>query len=611
MVSYINNNMKILWNFIINSIIINLINILYIQCTSPPIQISIGANSCKLNQSILGYDVNFKQLFKKIDSYYHIDDVTIGNETGHSIDFNICGGLKNYVCGRNKWVTNAVCFHNKDGSSKVIGLVDTGLMIYDGYEYVLTYKTKTQECQFGDKKIEETTKIKFACDPSIDKKQQGKAEFVSLVNCTYNLIFKTPLLCHQNDSLPNDAPAKSDAAKTEAPAKTTEKPTEAPKLPPCALNTSGHYYNLRELSSHSDHVWNATDDNGHVYFINVCYKLPTNISCAAHDSAVCRCNYDEKNALLCQDSLGTPDEPELKLGENNTLVLSYKNGGSHLCNNGLEAETRINFICGHNIGKPKFSQEIFDSKQCIFEFEWVTFVACPVDERDEPLKLKEDRYLIDDRFNIALDVKPLLTATFNVTETRIIKADHEDHKDEYVYVINLDGSNSQFSNGECAHSAVCQTKLNSNFQRDLGSHNTISYQLRGNELVIVLESTSKKQKCGKNLDRNVKTIIRMQCVSSAGLGQPKFHYESNDCDYIFTWETSYVCLEGYLLNNEYEDAHSSDEHNDVLVTKEHEHVEQHEHENVSKSSGTFWLGFLLFMFLVSICLFYYIKTDNR
>ncbi len=55
-----------------------------------------------------------------------------------------------------------------------------------------------------------------------------------------------------------------------------------------------------------------------------------------------------------------------------------------------------------------------------------------------------------------------------------------------------------------------------------------------------------------NKNKNVTSIIRLQCSSSAGLGEPHFAYESNDCDYVFNWETEIVCPKKFVDYFDYE-----------------------------------------------------------
>jgi len=113
-------------------------------------------------------------------------------------------------------------------------------------------------------------------------------------------------------------------------------------------------------------------------------------------------------------------------------------------------------------------------------------------------------------------------------------------------VVNL--KNPTVESTECSNAKrFVKPNLISTFHRNIGSISNIRFYLRGNELQIVTTSDSDK-KCGKNDRKNVTSVIMLQCSSSAGLGQPEFLYESNDCDYIFTWDTSLVCPSAFLTS---------------------------------------------------------------
>jgi hypothetical protein len=163
-------------------------------------------------------------------------------------------------------------------------------------------------------------------------------------------------------------------------------------------------------------------------------------------------------------------------------------------------------------------------------------MACPVNDRNDLLLDLNNGRLEDKRINALIDIQSLMNKTFNVNET--------ERSEKYIYVINL--SKPQFKDdSKCSKAAICQTKPNSDFKRDIGSIDSIQYYLKGHELQIVLTSTDPK-KCGKNKNKNVTSIIRLQCSSSAGLGEPYFVYESNDCDYVFNWETEIVCPKKFV-----------------------------------------------------------------
>ncbi len=225
---------------------------------------------------------------------------------------------------------------------------------------------------------------------------------------------------------------------------------------------------------------------------------------------------------------------ELSISSNGNLLLTYKDGKQDHCGKGTRAQTQITLKCGERTANPKLIE--FVKSKCIYKLESITFMARPVNHRNGVLLHLNNGYLEDKRINALINIESLIDKTFNVNQT--------DRQENYIYVINV--SKPQFKDDiKCSKAAICQTKPNSDFKRDIGSIDSIKYYLKGHELQIVLISTNPK-KCGKNKNKNVTSIIRLQCSSSAGLGEPYFVYESNDCDYVFNWETEIVCPKKFV-----------------------------------------------------------------
>ena len=466
------------------------------------------------------------------------------NQTKATFMFNICGSvnLVNPICSN-----AAVCYKDSKGEFENFGLSESISYYFDGKDLRIKYSNGSK-CSGSESELL-SAEIVFKCNPNAYKSQP---QIIQLHRCLAIFQWETHLTCSLN-------------------------------LPKCSIVNGNHYYNLHELSSIT-HAWNATSDKGIVYFINVCHRLPSNMNCGAN--AVCRCTIDNLHSINCEHGLGTPDDHELSLNDGGNLLLNYKGGDSQLCLDGLEAETMINFKCGNVIGNPSFVKETINSEQCRFEFEWTTFIACPIDQRNDSLQIINEKYLKDQRINMFLNIETLYSKSFNVT------GDIRDNKDSYSYYMNF--KENQFHDDDCANAAICQVKDNSHFKRDIGSILNIKYYLRGNELHIVLESSDSNKKCGKNGNKNVTSLIRLQCSSSSGLGGPSFFYESNDCDYVFIWETEEVC--SYRL----------------LDKIPENPIEPNKEKSSKRKSESFWIGSLIILFaLTTITVIYYLKQRNR
>jgi insulin-like growth factor 2 receptor len=362
------------------------------------------------------------------------------------------------------------------------------------------------------------------------------------------------------------------------------------KLPKCSILNDNNLYNLRQLSTIS-HAWNATDREGNIYFLNVCTKLPLNIGCKGN-AASCKCSYDSNKELICSEGLGDPSSDELSISSNGSLLLTYKDGKQDHCGTGTRAQTQITFKCGERTGSPKFIE--FVKTKCIYKFEWITFMACPVNDRNDVLLDQNNGYLQDKRINALINIESLMGKTFNVNET--------ERQENYIYVINL--REPQFkSDPKCMKAAICQTKPNSDFKRDIGSIDSIKYYLKGHELQILLTSTDSK-KCGKNKNKNVTSIIRLQCSSAAGLGEPYFVYESNDCDYIFNWETEIVCPKKFV--------DLSDNGKDDKNLPNDENSKQDKSQSGETGHSRLWIGVvIILLILVTLAVLFLYKQRAR
>ncbi|CAG2101758.1 unnamed protein product [Medioppia subpectinata] len=460
-------------------------------------------NSCRYTDRITGLSVDLSSLKKPSKEPY-----SVTSEDGNTYELNVCG-LVNSI-GDPECYKSAVCMvSNKtqssaDKSAVSYGLLTSSAFYFDGTNLKLKHFNGSKCLGVHSDTGMMSSEIQFKCNPNA---KNMKPKFLSEISnsCVAVFEWETHLVC----SL---------------------------QLPKCSIVGNDKFYNLRQLSSIS-HGWNTTDPNDPKtsYFVNVCTKLPTSIGCDDPNAAVCKCRQDSQKQWNCSQSLGDPSADELELTESGELQLTYRNGDSNDCKEDMKARTQILFKCSHSTGSPKFVE--FIQPKCIYKFEWLTFMACPVNELNDELSA-HNGFLLDERINSYINIHPLLNKTYNVKEYRVLP---NNETDNYTYVMNLNTFALPDSN-KCSEAAICQTK--GTFNRDIGSLASIKYYLRGHELQIVLKSSNSK--CGKNPNKNVTTIFRLHCSSSAGVGEPTFMYESNDCDYTFNWETELICADHFL-----------------------------------------------------------------
>lgn len=466
----------------------------------------VDNNLCVFTDRRTGLSANLSSLRRLASDPYKV--MLSQNE---SIELNVCG-LANQLGGVH-CAKSSVCLNSNQNDSQLDEGLSYGLLKDNGFNFDEINSTLTLRYFNGSKCLSNSNSGRMSSEIIFKCNADAKGttpKLQSHSDCIVVFEWETDLVCNL-------------------------------QIPKCSvIGADDKFYNLRQLSSIS-HAWNVTDREGNIYFLNVCTKLPQTIKCLGVNAASCRCKYDDNNTLVCAHNLGDPSTDELTVAPNGDLLLTYRNGYEEQCEREKRssAQTQITFKCRETIGKPKFLE--FDRKQCIYRFEWNTFMACPVSNRSELLLPMANGLVYDNRIDAYMNVTSLMTTTFNVTEKRELE---NKQIDEYTYVINL--SKAQLvQSKDCSNAAVCQTKAP--FERDIGSLGTIKYYLKGHELQIVLESLGAK-KCGKNKNKNVTTILRLQCSLKSGLGKPIFMYESNDCDYTFHWETEMVCPERFLNN---------------------------------------------------------------
>ncbi|KAG0412944.1 hypothetical protein HPB47_009913, partial [Ixodes persulcatus] len=298
----------------------------------------------------------------------------------------------------------------------------------------------------------------------------------------------------------------------------------------CTVSSGDDFYDLGLLSSVS-HTWNVTDTKGNIYWLSIC-SLPKPNQAGSHScpssAAVCMKSVDHRDADF---TLGKVASQKIKVTKVGEIQVSYGGGDPYICQDRStqHPETIVNLVCdpsGSGLGSPEFVSGPTKDR-CAFTFHWKSRGACAV--QTEGRVLEKNGIIVDRRLNLAIDFSPILNSTFNVTEVR--------GKDKYIYVISL-GNTLPGLSEECARASVCQTKETPAFYRDVGSFATRKFFIRGSELR--LEMASLARKCGRT-SLNVTTVITFSCSQGAGVGSPKFLYESNKCHYLFLWETSLVC----------------------------------------------------------------------
>ena len=67
-----------------------------------------------------------------------------------------------------------------------------------------------------------------------------------------------------------------------------------------------------------------------------------------------------------------------------------------------------------------------------------------------------------------------------------------------------------------------QVSTKNAFHRDIGGFNSERFYLKRGELQVILTSNNRRQPCGKDKNKNVTSIITIQCDASVGMSYDNF-----------------------------------------------------------------------------------------
>lgn len=508
-----------------------------VVCPAKP-EVPKSFTSCNYTDNSRGIHFDLLPLQKTgTNAYYEVFD-------GKNMSFklNICSSLSNATnCG-----DAGVCAQ----SGNIIynyGLASSQKFTYDKRLRLFFYDG--DDCPSG-MHGKRTSEIFFACDPSAGL---GQPELQKRYTCSAVFIWKTAVVC---ESMPQQ----------------------------CSFDIDEKHYDFNLLSSLTHNWVSSNKDN--TFWINMCQGIrptPETRGCSPN-AAVCM--MDSYGNYM---TLGTIQTMKVKSINSTDLLLSFDNGDSRACRainsaSTMTAVTRLFMRCGSSLGQPKLFSG--PDKKCFYDFLWESSLACA--DKAEEVMMEKDGIIQDKRLNFTFDISDILNRTFIVPGNTT-----EDH---YVYKINLSGGvarNTSDPRSTCAKAAVCQTKPEDYFERDVGSFATRTFIVRGSELHLVFKSLTRP--CGKNKLKDVTTLINMQCVTAEGYGSPKFIYESGNCDYVFEWSTIVVCPEYHR--------------------RKHDNIgpEAHRHQDVPESShkAEIAVGVICGFIAAMVVIFIIFKAERR
>uniref|UniRef100_T1JC98 MRH domain-containing protein n=1 Tax=Strigamia maritima TaxID=126957 RepID=T1JC98_STRMM len=286
----------------------------------------------------------------------------------------------------------------------------------------------------------------------------------------------------------------------------------APKQIQCATwDSAGNEYDLSSLVR-SNTNWEVIDSRPHHndlrYYINVCKPLYLG---DAHLNSKC-----EVGAAGCQL---TGDGRSFSLGivgaaphimSTGQLVLKYRDGSP--CHGGkFNRSVKILFECSYIQHDPVFVDE---TPECEYIIIWSTPAACPIKRA-----IGAGCHVDDTQFGHRFDLSPLKQMGPMVVEGK-------DHSYMLAVCKNVECNGME-------NVGVCQKADKREINAGL-----FNEKLLFNDGELSLEYSDGEANCHGQYSRS--SIIKFKCAPSE-LGTAVFVGESNNCSYVFLWETNLAC----------------------------------------------------------------------
>uniref|UniRef100_A0A8C6L0H5 Insulin-like growth factor 2 receptor n=6 Tax=Nothobranchius TaxID=28779 RepID=A0A8C6L0H5_NOTFU len=325
--------------------------------------------------------------------------------------------------------------------------------------------------------------ILFICDPSADR---GSPQLLSeTAGCSATFQWRTNAVC-------------------------------LPRKMECKLIVQHKTFDLRSLSSLTE-PWKF-NSAGYSYSINLCQGIHSRLSACPEGATVCR-----RSKTGASQTLGRVYSQQMSFTDGKISVVY--SGGDEVCGNGLKAKTLIQLSCGSTVGRPSLIK--IDKASCEFVIGWETHAACEV--KQQAVKMVNGTIKVPDT-GVSLSLGALYFSPHQAF------GDNRANGDHYIYHIQLSGiTNSSLPT--CLGANICQVKLNDTFRRKIGSSSQTEYYVKGGNLEVIVPSESTCTRMGKI----VTSVIMFQCKQTAGVGSPEFLLETDDCHYMFLWQTDAVC----------------------------------------------------------------------
>ena len=321
----------------------------------------------------------------------------------------------------------------------------------------------------------------------------------------------------------------------------------------CTLTTTlGLTFDLSGLSN-EESITSSTqvDSHGGVYRYEfyICSAIPPSRDCVSDNGAIRVTQFDSGG--ICR-VLGVGDG-KLRYVDGD-LSLTYGLGDT--CHSNFARTTIINFVCPENVASNASVISYLGEEDCFYQFEWVTPLACGVQDSGVSSCQFEN-------LGGVYDFAPLV----GTADKNWIALDTDVNTE--CFMINPCGGlavtpdklsaveycNKRLAPSECAQSSVCQiTKKNNTFVKvghfDFGTdpQNTTQVHSVDSSVITVV---------GNEMSSNLSAVVHYVCKVGDLTTPPIFIGITNDVIYEFHWMTYAACPAGVETGADCTVAHHS------------------------------------------------------
>uniref|UniRef100_W5NFE2 Insulin-like growth factor 2 receptor n=1 Tax=Lepisosteus oculatus TaxID=7918 RepID=W5NFE2_LEPOC len=317
--------------------------------------------------------------------------------------------------------------------------------------------------------------------------------------------------------------------------------------------------------------WEAVDPDGNVHYdIKLCSSSPS--TTCGETCAICAKNLTTKQSLSVGEVSMLTASPNV-MTFNTTQKCSDPNAKQNF-------QSSISFLCGKTMGTPEF----VTVSECVYYFEWRTYVAC---KKDKFKPHKEVPCYVFDADGKKHDLNPLI----KITDGYLVD-DSDTDVDLYINICR----SITYSGNYCPEGSSACLITSKGEYLDMG-HPTESLELLDKDRLMLRYigvTEGKPEFCG---DHTPAVTITFVCPSGRQEGSDPRLTAKENCRYEVEWVTEYACHRDYL---ETSDCKFSSAEHDISIDLTPLHIDANS-ETPYRATSTSSDGKDTYFYYLNVC----------